>query len=344
MQNTCTLQEIADFLDAPIQGDGSVEISGLATLKEAKKGDLAFLANEQYMNDFLATKATAVICSPKFADKAPSHAVVMENPYYGFSRVTALVAATLSPQYSPGVHASAVVDPSAKIADGVHIGPGVVVGAHAQIGKGAILREQCSIAEHVVLGANAYLYPKVTIYHHCEVGENAILHSGVVIGSDGFGFAKDSDNRWHKIHHLGGVVMGDDVEVGANTTIDRGTMGNTHIGNGVKLDNQIQIGHNVQIGDHTIMAGASGVAGSAKIGKHCMIGGRCSILGHISIADHTVLMGGASMGRTNDEPDAYASFLPAMPAKTWKRNLVRIMSLDKTIKEINKKLKKLSSC
>lgn len=344
MQTSCTIRELATFLDAQILGDENVVITGIATLEDAGEGDLAFFANEKYLSDFVKTQASVVICAPKFSADAPTHCLVMDNPYYGFARVSLLIAAALNPQYLPGIHESAVVADSAVVGKGVFIGPGVVIGAHAVIGDRSIIRERVSIGEHVSVGADALIYPQVSIYHHCLVGERVIIHSGAVIGSDGFGFASDSEKKWQKIYHLGKVTIGDDVEIGANTTIDRGTMGDTQIGHGVKLDNQIQIGHNVEIGDHTIMAGATGVAGSAKIGKHCMIGGRCSILGHISIVDHTVLMGGACIGRSIDKPDAFASFLPAQPAKEWKRNLVRIMSLDKTIKEINKKIKQLTSC
>ena len=281
-----TLTEICAQLGGRVLGDGAVCISQISTLEHANSAQISFLTNSKYHAQLVTTLAGAVILGEADADATDLPRIISANPYAYFAKVSALLNPV--PEVKPGVHPcavigeGAVIDPTASVLATAVIGTRVVIGAHTVIGEG------CSIGDNVQIGSGVRLYPRVVIYHDCVIGDNLIAHSGVVIGADGFGIAMD-EGRWIKIPQIGRVVIGNDVEIGANTTIDRGALDDTVIEDGVKLDNQIQIAHNVRIGAHTAIAGCVGIAGSTTIGKYCQIGGSAGILGHLKIADLSLI-------------------------------------------------------
>ncbi|MFA6201610.1 MAG: UDP-3-O-(3-hydroxymyristoyl)glucosamine N-acyltransferase [Gallionella sp.] len=326
-----TLAQIAQQLGGCLFGDGEVLIDQISTLERATAGQISFLTNSKYHAQLANTGASAVILGEADADATDLPRIISENPYAYFARVSALL--NPSTEIKPGVHPAAVVsegaqiDPSACICATAVIGAGAVIGAHTLIGEG------CSIGENVVIGCHVRLYPRVVIYHDCVIGDNLIAHSGVVIGSDGFGIAMD-EGRWLKIPQIGRVVIGRDVEIGANTTIDRGALDDTVIEDGVKLDNQIQIAHNVRIGAHTAIAGCVGIAGSTTIGKYCQIGGSAGILGHLKIADRVVISSFTLIGKSIREAGSYAAIYPFAKTDDWRKNAVHLRHLDEMAKRL----------
>lgn len=338
-----SLAEIAARLGERVVGDAEVRISQVATLEHASSKQISFLTNSKYRTQLDNTRAGAVILGEADAQASNLPRIISQNPYACFARVSALL--NPLPESVSGVHASAVVDesaridPTASIAAMAVIGAGVVVGAHSVIGAG------CCIGDNVLIGCNVRLYPRVVIYYGCVIGDNLIAHSGVVIGSDGFGIAMD-EGRWIKIPQIGRVVIGNDVEIGANTTIDRGALDDTVIEDGVKLDNQIQIAHNVRIGAHTAIAGCVGIAGSTTIGKYCQIGGSAGILGHLKIADHVVISSFTLIGKSIREAGSYAGIFPFSKTDDWKKSAVHLRHLDEMsnrIKALEKMLLKQES-
>jgi UDP-3-O-[3-hydroxymyristoyl] glucosamine N-acyltransferase len=324
-----TLEYIAQTLGATLVVKGSItaaqSISGLGTLEEASAGQLTFLANPKYAKHLATTQASAVIVSKDFVDACPVTALVVGNPYLCFAKAAALFQRTFNDP--AGVHATAVVDPSADIDPTASIGPGVVIGERVKLAAKVVIRAGCVIMDDVSIGADTVLYPRVTLYPAVQIGDRCILHSGAVIGSDGFGLANDR-GRWVKIPQLGTVVLADDVEIGANTTVDRGAIGNTKIGTGVKIDNQVQIAHNVIIGDHTAMAAQSGIAGSTEIGRYCLIGGGSSVNGHIKIGDQVHFAGRSIVTHSISKPGIYVSVLPVEEQRVWHKNAARFKKLD----------------
>ena len=302
-----TLAELAERTGSTVEGDAATRVSHVATLKSAHAGAIAFLSNPKYRADVAASGASAFIVSQDNAALTAKPRLVSTNPYACFARVAALLDARV-PQ-APGVHVSAVVDATVRLGSGASVGANVVIGAGAEIGAGALL------------------HPNVTIYPGVKIGRNVIIHAGAVIGSDGFGFAPD-DGRWVKIPQTGSVVIGDDVEIGAGTTIDRGALDDTIIEDGVKLDNQIQVGHNVRIGAHSALAGCAGIAGSAAIGRHCTIGGGAIILGHLSIADHVHVTAGSLVTKSITSAGTYGANLPATANREWLKNAAHLRHLD----------------
>lgn len=338
-QTSYRLQELADALGASLRGDPDTLISGLATLQAAGPGQISFLANPAYGKHINETRASAVIVAPEFADNCPTNVLLLDNPYMGYAQLSHWF--DPSPVAPAGVHASAVIDDSARIDDTASIGPHVVieaearVGAHAVIGAGTVIGARSCIGDHTVIR------PRVTLGHDVVVGQRCYILSGAVIGSDGFGFANEQ-GTWHRIAQLGGVVLGDDVEVGANTTIDRGALDDTVIGNGVKLDNLIQIAHNVQIGDHSAMAAMVGIAGSTRIGRNCVFGGASGVAGHLDIADQVHLTGMTLVTGDIREPGVYSSGTSADSNRNWRKNAVRFRQLDalaRRVRELEKKSK-----
>lgn len=325
------LDEIAALLGGRLLGDGQVRITQVATLEAARAHNISFLTNSKYRAQLSGSQAAAVILGEADADATALPRIISDNPYAYFARVSALL--NPAPKPKPGVHASAVVaatariDATASIAATAVIGEGAVIGAHSVIGEG------CSIGDRVVIGSHARLYPRVVIYHDCVIGNRLIAHSGVVIGADGFGIAMDAGS-WVKIPQIGRVVIGDDVEIGANTTIDRGALDDTVIEDDVKLDNQIQIAHNVRIGAHTAIAGCVGIAGSATIGKYCRIGGSAGILGHLQIADHVEIASFSLIGKSIRESGSYAAIYPFAKSEDWRKNAVHLRHLDELVKRI----------
>ncbi|WP_206485359.1 UDP-3-O-(3-hydroxymyristoyl)glucosamine N-acyltransferase [Thalassotalea sp. G2M2-11] len=329
-----TLCEIAEKIGATVKGDETVSVTSLATLLNASAGQIAFLSNAKYRQQLSETKASAVIVAPDCLDDCPTNALVMDNPYMGYALVAQLLDST--PRTSASIHASAVIDPSAEIADGVTVGANAVIEAEVKLAKNVSIGAGCFIGKGAEIGENTALWANVSIYHEVRIGCDCLIQSNTVIGSDGFGYANQQGN-WIKIPQLGSVVIGDRVEIGASTTIDRGALDNTEIHDGVILDNQIQIAHNVVIGENTAMAACSVIAGSTEIGKNCTIAGMVGINGHIKVTDNCVFTGFAMVTKNITEGGVYSSGLPAQTNKEWQKTNARIRKLDVT----NKKIKAL---
>jgi UDP-3-O-[3-hydroxymyristoyl] glucosamine N-acyltransferase len=300
------LEEIVARFGGDLKGDGKLLVSGLATLAAATPAQLAFLAHPQYRDQLATTRAGAVILAPEMAPACPVAAIVTPQPYLYFARVSQWLAEGWMPV--PGIHSSAVVESP--------VPPSVSIGAH------------CWIGVDVEIGDDSVLYPGVKIYPGCRIGRRAIIHAGAVIGSDGFGFAREATGAWVKIAQTGRVLVGDDVEIGANTTIDRGALDDTVIESGVKLDNQIQIGHNVRIGAHSALAGCVGIAGSAKVGAGCTVGGGAIILGHLTLADGVHVSAGTLVAKSIAAAGSYTGVVPFMAHEDWLRNFARLRHLD----------------
>ncbi|MCS2610770.1 UDP-3-O-(3-hydroxymyristoyl)glucosamine N-acyltransferase [Halomonas dongshanensis] len=331
---TLTLADIARRLDIDFQGDGDTLIRGLATLKEAGPDQIAFLANRAYLKDLAETRAAAVLLHPEHGKNCPVPQLPIDNPYLGYAQLSQMFD-PLEASKQTGVH------PTAVVGDNVTLGEGVEIQAHAVIDAGVVLGDRVVIGAGSVVGADSILgddtrlHANVTVYHGVVIGKRAILHSGCVIGADGFGFAHDGA-RWHKIAQLGGVVLGDDVEVGSCSSIDRGALGDTLIGNDVKIDSQVQIAHNVRIGDHSALAGCVGIAGSTKVGKHCMLGGGVGLSGHLTIADGVQVTGMSLVTNSIHEPGVYSSGTGAMNNTQWRKNAVRFKQLDEIAKRLTR--------
>ncbi|MCP1316805.1 UDP-3-O-(3-hydroxymyristoyl)glucosamine N-acyltransferase [Vreelandella lionensis] len=327
-----TLADIARHLDVDFEGDADQPIRGLATLKEAAPDQVAFLANRAYLKDLATTKAAAVLLHPEHGKNCPVPRLEMDNPYLGYAKLSQLFD-PLPARDVPGIH------PSAVVAEGVTLGAEVCVQANAVIESGVVLGDRVVVGAGSVIGADCVigddtrLHANVTVCHGVVVGKRVILHSGCVIGGDGFGFAHDGAG-WHKIAQLGGVVLGDDVEVGSCSSIDRGALGDTVIGNDVKIDSQVQIAHNVTIGDHSALAGCVGIAGSTKVGKHCMLGGGVGLSGHLTICDGVQVTGMSLVTNSIHEPGVYSSGTGAMSNTQWRKNAVRFKQLDDIAKRL----------
>lgn len=321
---TVTLAEIVKFLGGTVIGDSAVVIKRIIGLDEAGAGDISFLSNPKYRLKLKETKAAAVIVTEEVAVGLTIPCIVTEQPYLYFARLSQWLH-TAEPR-APGVHPSAVVE--SAIPSSVFVGANAWIGKDVNVGEQVVIEPGCHVGNGVSIGTGSVLHSGVTIYSECCIGERAIIHAGTVIGADGFGFARDTDGAWIKIPQVGAVRIGNDVEVGANTTIDRGALGDTVIEDGVKLDNQIQIAHNVHIGAHTAIAGCVGIAGSAVIGKRCMIGGGAIILGHITLADDVFVSAGTVIGKSIPKPGNYTGTPPFLPHDDWLHNFARIRHLD----------------
>ena len=336
--NFLTLADIAARLGGDVLGDAQTRILQVATLAAAGAGQIAFLANRKYRSQLETTQASAVILAPDAADGFAGPRIVTANPYAYFARVATLL--NPPPPVTAGIHASAVVD--SPVPASASIGPRVVIGRGVTLGEGVHVQAGCVIGDGASIGAGSLLYPNVTIYHGCRIGERAILHSGVVIGADGFGFAPDG-KEWIKIPQIGAVVIGDDVEIGSNTTVDRGALDDTVIGKGCKIDNLVMIGHNCQIGDYTVIAGCAGLAGSTTLGEHCILGGASLISGHLKLAPNTTISGGSTVMRSILEPNGvFTSVFPLDTHEHWMRNASHIRRLSKLaerVSELEKQLK-----
>jgi len=325
------LADIAAQLGGRVLGDAEVRISQIATLEKAQPNHISFLTNSKYRTQLADTRAGAVILGEADAEATDLPRIISDNPYAYFARVSALF--NPLPEAKPGVHPDAVVGAGAQIDPTASIAAMAVIGAGATIGASSVIGEGCCIGANVVIGSHARLYPGVVVYHDCVVGDNLIAHSGAVIGSDGFGIAMD-EGRWIKIPQIGRVVIGNDVEIGANTTIDRGALDDTVIEDGVKLDNQIQVAHNVRIGAHTAIAGCVGIAGSTTIGSYCRIGGSAGILGHLQIADHVEISSFTLVGKSIKKPGSYSGIFPFSSNEDWRKNAVHLRHLDDLAKRI----------
>ena len=340
-QEGIRLGEIVEKLGGQLEGDESILVTQVASLAQACSGQIAFLASAKYRPQLQSTHASAVIVPPGFVAETSLPKIIHTNPYAYYARVAAL----LNPpdQRPVGQHPSAVVGSDIPVA--TRVGERVVIGKDVVLGENVTLYPGCVIGDGVSIGDDSVLYPNVVVYRDCRIGQRAIIHAGAVIGSDGFGFAKEGE-RWVKIPQIGSVVMGDDVEVGANTSIDRGALDDTVIEDGVKLDNQIQVAHNVHIGEHTAMAGCVGIAGSARIGRRCTIGGAGMIVGHIEIADDIHVSAGTMITKSLSRPGQYTGVFPMETHEEWLKNaaqLKRLTKLTERVAELEKKLKSLET-
>jgi UDP-3-O-[3-hydroxymyristoyl] glucosamine N-acyltransferase len=339
MTKQYTLAQISEFLDASLDGDASHCIEKIATLANAKATDIAFLANKKYRAQLDDTQAGAVIISEKEANLFSGNKLVVKDAYIAYAKLAQMMDTT--PACASGVHPSAVVDSTAQLGENVSIAAnavisaGVILGDNVQIGAGSFVGENTKIAQGTKLWAN------VSVYHDIEIGENCLFQSGAVIGSDGFGYANEA-GKWIKIPQLGRVIIGNRVEIGANTTIDRGALDDTVIHDDVILDNQIQIAHNVEIGQGSAMAACSVIAGSTKMGKYCQVAGLVGINGHIEICDGVMLTGMTMVTKSITEPGAYSSGMPHTTNKEWRRNMAHFRNLS-DFKERIKSLEEKSS-
>ncbi|WP_144146484.1 UDP-3-O-(3-hydroxymyristoyl)glucosamine N-acyltransferase [Paraburkholderia sp. BCC1884] len=335
-----TLEDIVQRFGGEVVGNGSQRVGSLAPLDQAGPDQLAFLANPKYLSQVETTRAGAVLINAddlaKLASRENHNFIVTPNPYAYFARVAQTFIDLAAPKVAAGVHPSATVDPSAQVAGSAVIGPHVTVEAGAVIGENVRLDANVVIGRGTRIGAGSHLYPNVAVYYGCRIGERVIVHAGAVIGSDGFGFAPDfvgdGDARtgsWVKIPQVGGVSIADDVEIGANTTIDRGAMADTIIEESVKIDNLVQIGHNCKIGAYTVIAGCAGIAGSTTIGRHCMIGGAVGIAGHVTLADYVIVTAKSGVSKSLLKAGIYTSAFPAVNHADWNKSAALLRNIDK---------------
>lgn len=327
-----TVADIAERFGLEWKGDGSREIAGVGTLAGARADQLSFLSNSKYAAQLHATNAGVVVLREESVADCPTSALIARDPYVAYARIAALFEKL--PAAAPGVHPSAVVAATARVSASASIGPCCVIEADAVIEDGAVLGPHCVIGEECTVGAQSRLVARVTLVTRVTLGKRVLVHPGAVIGSDGFGLAFDRDH-WVKLPQLGGVRVGDDCEIGANTTIDRGALDDTVLEEDVRLDNQIQIAHNVHVGAHTAMAGCAAVAGSAKIGRYCMIGGNAGVLGHLELADRVTITAKSLVTHSIREPGEYSSGVPLQENRLWRKNAARFKHLDEYARRLS---------
>lgn len=340
------LGDLVESLGGELNGDPALLIDGIAPLDAAGPSHITFLSNPKLRAQAAATQAGALILSAAEHEKLQGYAgarIISDNPYAYYARAAQHFVALHALPVVPGIHPGAWVDPAASVAATAVIGPGVTIEAGAVIGEHCIIGAGCFIGRDAQVGAHTLFHPNVSFLAGCRIGRRGVVQSGAVIGGDGFGFANDK-GRWIKIPQTGGVTIGDDVEIGANTTIDRGALDPTVIEDGVKLDNQIQIAHNCVIGAHTAMAGCVGVAGSAKIGRHCTFGGAAMVLGHLTIADNVHVSSGSLVSRSIAEPGQYTGFYPLARNADWEKTAAVVRQLDgmrDRVRELEKQVRQL---
>jgi UDP-3-O-[3-hydroxymyristoyl] glucosamine N-acyltransferase len=318
--------ELAARFGCELRGDPDLEVRGVATLAAARQGELAFLANPRYRPQLATTRATVVVLDAASAAQYDGAMLVSPNPYAVYARIAALLHP--QPPLPPGVQPTAVVAASARLAAGVHVGPGAVLGAGVQIGERSSIGPGAVLGEGVVVGADCQVHARVVLERGTRLGDRVRILPGAILGAAGFGFAREADG-WVAVPQLGGVRVGDDVDIGANTTIDRGAIGDTVIESGVKLDNQIQVGHNVYIGAHTAIAACTGISGSTRIGARCLIAGAVGVVGHLEICDDVVITGMSMVAHSISTPGVYSGGLPAAPAPLWRRLAARFRRIER---------------
>ena len=320
-----TAGTLAERFGLGLRGDPSTVVAGVATLEAAGPARLAFLANPRYRAQLAGTSAAVVVLREEDAGECPATALVAADPYAAFAKIAALFEPAMA--VAPGVHPSAIVDPTAKVDPGASVGPFTTIGARSVVDAGAVVGPGCVIGDDCIVGPGCMLVARVTLVTRVRLGRRVRIHPGAVLGADGFGIAMDA-GHWIKVPQLGGVVVGDDSEIGANTTIDRGALGDTVLEEDVRLDNQIQVGHNARIGAHTAMAGCAAVAGSARIGRYCLVGGGAGILGHLEVCDRVVVTAMSLVTHSIREPGEYSSGTPLMDNRSWRRSAARFKQLD----------------
>lgn len=331
MTKIWTLAAIAEATQTTVQGEATKQIQALASIEQAQAHELSYIRDRKYFHLLHTSPAGALILTADLAAQYQGNALISANPYLTYARVVNLFHPMIRP--AAGIHPSAVIAEGVELGEGVHIGANAVLESGVQVGTGAVIGAGCMLGAKVKLGAYSFLYPNVVLYSETEIGARALIHSGAVIGADGFGFVPEATG-WYKIPQIGHVSIGDDVEIGANTCIDRAAMGMTRIGHGVKLDNQIHIAHNVQIGDHTVIAACTGIAGSAKIGSYCQISGMCSIAGHLTIADRVTITGTSFVINSINESGVYSSGVTVEEHGLWRKNAVRFRQLDQMARRL----------
>ncbi|MFT6834968.1 MAG: UDP-3-O-[3-hydroxymyristoyl] glucosamine N-acyltransferase [Francisellaceae bacterium] len=327
-----TISEIAKLLNGEIKGDQDIKINSVATLGNAAEGQISFLSNPKYINLLKTTKASVVLLTEQAASLCPTNTITITDPYLAFATIASLF--DKSPKVAPGIESTASICETSEIHKNVCIGKNVVIGSYCKISEDVSIGANTTVSDYCTLSKNVKIKSNVAIYHDVRIGENTIIHANSVIGSDGFGNAKDAQGNWIKVPQLGGVTIGKNVEIGSSTTIDRGTIDDTVLHDGVKLDNQIQIAHNVIIGENTAMAAQVGVAGSTTIGKNCLFAGQVGVNGHITICDNVVIGAKSTVIKPIKEPGLYQSTIPVKPHMQWKRILAGIYKLDKMPREI----------
>jgi UDP-3-O-[3-hydroxymyristoyl] glucosamine N-acyltransferase len=325
------LGELAARFGCELRGDPAAVVECVATLQEATPGAVSFLANSRYRRHLPGTRATAVVLDAASAADCPTNSLVADNPYATYARIAQLLYPAMP--VTGGRHPSAVVEPDAVVDASAWIGPQAYVGAGVRIGAGASVGPGCIVLDGAQVGPGTRLVAQVTLAGGVRVGTRCLLHPGVVIGADGFGHAPDSDG-YVKIPQVGSVLIGDDVEIGANTTIDRGAIGDTVVENGVRIDNQVQVGHNCRIGEHTVISGCVGISGSVTIGKRCMIGGMVGVVGHLQIADDVYLTGKTMVSHSITKAGLYSGQLPFDEARRFRRNSARFQQLDELARRV----------
>ena len=336
---TQTLAQLAKLLGAQLVGEQSLTIKRLATFDKAAEGDITFVSDKKLLSQLVDCQASAIVLPTAVMEGYQGNALFMDNPYVGYAMLASIFDTT--PNLKVNIAPSAMIDQSAKIGKNVAIGENVVIGANVEISDNCQIFSNVVIGEQVTIGKQSKVYPNVTIYHDCQVGQRCIIHANSVIGSDGFGNAP-YQGKWVKIPQIGKVIIGDDVEIGSSTSIDRGALSDTIIHDGVKIDNQCQIAHNVVIGEHTAIAGSTSIAGSSSIGKNCMIGGCAVINGHIDITDNVIITGFSMVMRSIEEPGSYSSGVPAQKSKMWRKTTAYTLKIDdlfKRVKQLEKQLK-----
>ncbi|HEN3281807.1 TPA: UDP-3-O-(3-hydroxymyristoyl)glucosamine N-acyltransferase [Yersinia enterocolitica] len=334
------LADLAQQLDAQVHGDGDLVITGIASMHSAEPSQITFLSNSRYQEQLATCNAGAVVLTEADLPFCKSAALVVKNPYLTYARMAQIMDTT--PQPAQDIAPSAVISPQATLGENVSIGANAVIESGVVLGDNVVIGAGCFIGKNTHIGADSRLWANVSVYHEVVIGQNCLIQSGTVIGADGFGYANDRGN-WIKIPQLGSVHIGDRVEIGACTTIDRGALDNTIIGNGVIIDNQCQIAHNVVIGDNTAVAGGVIMAGSLKVGRYCMIGGASVINGHMEICDKVTITGMGMVMRPITEPGLYSSGIPLQPNKVWRKTAALVMNIDginKRLKAIERKIDK----
>jgi len=332
------LDELARRFELELRGHGDATIRGVSTLAAASPDRLAFLANPRYVGDLRDTRAGVVVLREEQASECPTAMLLAEDPYLAYAKIATLFERQAAAE--PGVHPSAVVEAGARIAAGASIGAFCHVAGSAIVEDGAVIGPHCIVGDDCSVGAQSRMVARVTLVTRVRLGKRVLIHPGAVLGADGFGIA-NNHGRWLKVPQLGGVLVGDDCEIGANTTIDRGALEDTVLEEDVRLDNQIQIAHNVFIGAHTAMAGCSAIAGSARIGRHCLIGGSAGVLGHLEIADRVTITAMSLVSHSIREPGDYSSGTPLQDNRAWRKNAARFKHLDdmaRRLAELEKRL------
>lgn len=333
-QSTYSLSQLAERFSLELRGDPDHRVDGVGTLRSATPLQVSFLANPIYQSDLAFSSAGVVVVKQEHSDACASHCLIADDPYLAYARIAQLFSPKT--QQEVGIHPTAVLHPSVVLGENVAIGPQVVIEADCEIGDGSSIGPGCVIGRGSKLGTACQLYANVTLYHQTQLGQRVIVHSGAVLGADGFGiaFAKD---HWEKVPQLGRVLIGDDCEIGACTTIDRGAIGDTVLEEDVRIDNLVQIAHNVYIGAHTAMAARVGIAGSARIGRYCLLGGGCGVQGHIEIADRvTIAARSTAYYSITEAGSTWTSLIPAQPITEWQRNLSRLRKLDQLARKVFK--------